>query len=157
MQGFSKKSISIIACLDLAHTTQLFNTSAVSPKSFKFPSGAYWILRVSIGWLVLCGVTCGYTGPTGHLGTVEEHEGDEWFHIINHCLLPLLPFPPPAGFPYSPLSSSLQPPASLRFWQLFLMLPEPPTDGILLLDCGFFIPSKSCPPFLPSPLPFCWL
>lgn len=78
----------------------------------------------------------------------------KWFHIINPCLLPLLPFPPPAGFPFSQLSSSLQPTASLLFWQLFLMLTKPPTDGILLHDCGFLSPAS--PAFLFFP-PFCFL
>lgn len=77
---------------------------------------------------------------------------DERFHIINHCLVPCLPFPPLAGFPLSPVSSSLQPPASLLFWQLFLMLTEPPTDSILLLDCGFLSPAS--PAFLSFP-PLC--
>ena len=105
----------IIACLHQAHTTQLFSTSAVSPKSFKFPSRAYWILsKVSIGRLVFMQSHMGLYGPTGHLGTAEEHEvwmvsynkplsstsssllSSCWFHI-----LPTLQLPP---------ASSLQPP-----------------------------------------------
>ena len=70
---------------------------------------------------------------------------DEWFNIIKHCLLPRLPFPSPAGFTYSSLSSSLRPPASLPFWQLFLLLVEPPTDSILLW-LWLFIPWPSLPP-----------
>ena len=88
-------------------------------------------------------------GSAGHLGTVEKHEG--WMVSYNKLLsstsvLPcsLLSIPP------------RQPPASLLFWQLFLMLTEPPTNGILFLDCGFFIPSKSCLsfPFPPLLFPF---
>lgn len=150
------QGIYIIACLHRAHTTQLFSTSAVSPKSFKFPSGAYWILsKVSIGRLVLYRVTWGYMGLLAIWGQRRSMKY-EWFHTINHCLLPLLPFPPPAGFTYSRLCSSLQPPASLLFWQLFLMLTDPPTDGILLYEavlyCGFS--SQPSPAFLPFP-PLC--
>lgn len=96
-------------------------------------------------------VTCGWTSPLPIRGQWRCVR-DEWFHIINYCLLLLPLF---FSAPCSPAPSNLQPP--LLFWQLFLMPTEPPTNGILFLHCGFFIP---CRPHLlfssPSlPFPFC--
>lgn len=104
--------------------------------------------KVSIGRLVLCRVTCGWVGLLAIWWQLRSMRY-KWFHIINHCLLPRLSSPPPTGFPFSSLSSSLQPPASLLRWQLFLMLTKPPLDGILPFDCGFLSPANHT--FIPLP------
>lgn len=134
-----KNTYRVITCSARAHThtPQLFNISAVSPKSFKFPSGAYWILsKISIGRLVLCNeshVANSYASA-GHLRTVEEREG--WMVLHKK---PLSSTSSSFSSSLSPStlsrSSSRQPP--LLLWQLFLMLTKLPTDCILFLNCGF--------------------
>lgn len=76
---------------------------------------------------------------------------DEWFHIINHCLLPRLPFPPPTVLPCSPLppTSNLQPPCFSGSYFYCWPSHQP---SILFRDCGFLSPAT--PAFLSYP-PLC--
>lgn len=137
----------LITCWDWAHTTQLLNTSAVSPKSFKFPSGDYWILsKVSLGRLVLSAESHKWLyGSACHLGTVEKHEG--WMVSYNK----------PLSSTSSSLSSSrwfpilptLQPTSSLPAFQAAIFNADRATNQRhSSTRLWLFIPSKSCLPFL---------
>lgn len=125
---WKENSLKIIAqCLNQGHQAELFNTSVICYKSFKFPVGDYEILsKVSL---------CSESHVSWPAESRLRRMRLERFHTINHCLLPL------AVLATSPLCapSSLQPPCFSRsyFWCWLNHQPS-----ILFLDCGFSSPSK---------------
>lgn len=139
---WKENSLKIIAqCLNQGHQAELFNTSVICYKSFKFPVGDYEILsKVSL---------CSESHVSWPAESRLRRMRLERFHTINHCLLPLALL----LFCNIPTLCSVQPSASLLFSQLFLMLTEPPTKHSFP-RLWLFIPQQvpSCLLFFHSPL-----
>lgn len=77
-----KNNLCIITCLDRAHTTQLFNTLVVSPKSFSFPQGLIGFFANSpYASLFYTASHMQLYGSAGHLGTAQEYDG--WMVSYN--------------------------------------------------------------------------
>lgn len=124
---WKENSLKIIAqCLNQGHQAELFNTSVICYKSFKFPVGDYEILsKVS-----LC--------SESHVSWPAESR-EAWTISYNKplsstsCSLAVLATSPLCA------PSSLQPPCFSRsyFWCWLNHQPS-----ILFLDCGFSSPSK---------------
>lgn len=79
---WKKNSLKITAqCLNQGHQAELFNTSVICYKSFKFPVGDYEILsKVSL---------CSESHVSWPAESRLRRMRLERFHTINHCLLPL--------------------------------------------------------------------